>query len=203
VTDIARFPLLFGIVLGSVTVIAVAAGLLDVMFRTDEAERLLAAVEDSEATMYAFDDEVTELFIAYGHALDELEGPGLLDPSSAPEAAALYAEIDAEVSEIARTRRAELSAAVGAVRGLGLLPWHTDLDDARHDYLAHADTWLAFFTDLTAEPERLGEPRPEIDATFFAAGDAMRRAVPSWADSELHRRVEEIFADPTDAGETA
>jgi hypothetical protein len=204
VKDDARVPLLVGLVLGCVTIIAVAGALLDVQLRTAEADRLLVAVQASEDTMLTFRDDVIELYAAYGPALDELEGPGLVDPLGDPELEALYAEIDGAISEIAQTQGTALGHAMAEVRRVGMLPWHHDLAAAHRAYLAHAQTWLDLFDDVAAEPARLDEPRPEIDSTFYAAGDAMRQAVPAWAGADLHERVEEIFAVPdSDLGETA
>jgi hypothetical protein len=196
VTDSARVPLLLGTVIGSLAVIVLAAGLLDALLRTTEVDRLLTAVEHSEATMYAFDDELTELFASYEGSFDALAEADA--GGRTPDIDALFEAIDAEVARIAADHHTELAEARAAVHRIALVPWHTAVRSAKDDYLAHADAWLDYYADLAAEPVRLEEPRPEINATFFAAGAAMRRAVPSWADGELHRRVEAVFAVPLD-----
>lgn len=108
--------------------------------------------------------------------------------------------------------KARLETRVQQIEDLYILPWHTDLLEARSAILAHYDVWMS---SLDAEERFLTSAELEDDiyngyldtvvpfddhiaATFEAARDSYYQAEPSWVSDTV--AIESAFLD---AGEVA
>ena len=178
-------PPVLGLLIFLITVVGLGLVSTDWVSRNLEMRALVSAVEDSEDAMQWTDDQVQSTIKQYG-------ANGKLTDSEKKKA------WDA-LSEAAYAGDFAISAAGEEVAGVAILPWHTDILNARSAYLAHNEAWRAYMKAATNDPTQLFKTQPDINSTFEAAQPYMEKAVPIPALFDLKDRVAIIFAPTPEA----
>lgn len=151
-----------GLVALALFCLASIVGIAELATRSVEVDRLLTAVEASEAAMVTTQERVSRAF-------EELPA----QPSQSDVAA-----LRGELSQIAADGEASIAAAGEQVAGLTVLPWHFAIRDAREAYLAHNAAWVDYLGAASANPEEFLQPQPEVNDTFREARLPLLAAVP-------------------------
>lgn len=169
-------------------VVAVAGGVVvtDWQIRGAEMRALTEAVEASEAAMISTQDGVQAVF-------DDYEGRQQLSPED-------VARIDERLTRVAQEGLVGVTQAGVLVSAVPVLPWHSQIDEARQAYLAHNRAWQAYLSAAAADPAQFASPQPEVTRTFEEAEGPLRSAVPQPDVWQLSARVDAIYAEDGDAG---
>ena len=149
----------------------------DWVARNAEMGRLLQAIEGSESAMVTTQDEVTGLMAEHGQ---DPEGSGLI----------------ADLTDAAGRGRDAIAAQGSQVQAVDVLPWHTQILDAKQAYLAHNSAWQEYLDRASQNPSEFVTPQPLVDSTFAAAEPLLRAAVPLLDLWEFTRRIDVIYAPP-------
>lgn len=146
-----------------------------------ELDQLLTTVESSEAAMERWITESSE-------AVEPLADLEFIDDTTAETVRQSLAE---SASETAAT----LVSTHDEAESVSVLPWHDDLQEAKHRYLAHSEAWLTHLLAVADEPSQAFERQPEISGTFRSAQLAFDRAIPPFALGDSRKRIAQIFAE--------
>lgn len=170
-------------VIAFVVVVGIASLFIgDWLARNSEATRLVDRIEASEASMIAFQADVDVALAALG------------DPQSAtPE------QIDAFNSALQGVAAEDLPAIESAgadVAAVSVLPWHSELAQARDAYAEHNAAWQEYLTAMVDDPAVFSAPQNRINDSFMAAEEIIRAAMPDPALFDIDSRIEVIFAPP-------
>lgn len=173
-------------VIGAVTFIAVllGAGLLagDWVKRNTEMRALIMQIEVSEQAMSDAQDAVRD-------AVDGFSGKAPLSPENQEALNELLKDAaSAGLREV--THAGELIVSVRA------LPWHEDVLDAQRAYLAHNKAWQAYLAAAAEDPSEFGNSHEDVNSTFEAAEEPLRRAVPVPDAFGLLADLDRIYAPP-------
>ena len=160
-----------------------------------EMDRLIIAIEKSEAAMGTVQDRVEVIF-------DDLDGeiPGdgpqteETEPGNPPTDAETAAAV-AELAAIAVDGQAAISEAAREIASLNILPWHTEIIEAREAYLLHNYAWQAYMQSAQEDPVAFATPQPLVNQTFMDAEEPLVRAVPEPPLFDLPARVQAIFEE--------
>lgn len=155
----------------------------DWLARNIEMDRLVIAIEQSEAAMGVVQDRVGVVF-------DQLDGdPTLEDAPTDGETAAAVGELAA----IAVDGEAAISAAGREIAALNILPWHSDIEAAREAYLLHNFAWQAYMQSAIEDPLAFTVEQKLVNDTFIDAEEPLLNAVPVPELFDLLARVQKIF----------
>lgn len=154
----------------------------DAAARNVEMQRLVTAIEKSEAAMGKAQENVQGILQAY-------QAQGSLDEGS-------RAELDAALEAAATQGRDAIAAAAGPVSDVRWLLWHRDVKAAQEAYLAHNRAWQEYLGRAAEDPEEFAKPQDLVNSSFEEAEVEVRSAVPLVALFDLRGRVDAIFAPP-------
>ncbi len=158
-----------------------------------EMDRLVVAIQESEAAMGRVQDRVEIVF-------EKLDGEVPAE-GEAPDAETIAAV--AELATIAVDGQAEISAAARNIQSLNILPWHTSIEEAREAYLLHNFAWQAYMQSAQEDPVAFTAPQPLVNQTFIDAEAPLTTAIPQPPLFDLPARVQLIFDEgfPESTGE--
>lgn len=179
-----RLGLWVGGVIGLLVLMCITAASMavlgDLTARTVEMNRLLTAVEASEAAMKQAQDDVNSALEPYATGnMTEAE----------------RAQVQAELKAIATRGQESIGAAGQQVKSVGILPWHTKIADAQRAYLRHNAAWVAYMIAASDQPEQWFAEQPEVNQSFADAKDPFVRAVTLFDIGNALERIKAIFAD--------
>lgn len=175
-------PIVAGLV--AFFVVLIGAGLVaaDWVERNVEMRALVTNVEASEAAMTDVQAAVAAMAVHF-------------DPNT-PLTDAERAAVDEELKAIAADGAAAIAAAGGNVAAVTVLPWHRGIIEARDAYVAHNKAWQDYLTAASQDPAEFAKTQDNVNATFAAAEQPMRDAVPVPPLFDLKERIDVIFAPP-------
>lgn len=177
------FPVIAGALAFVLTLIVGGFVGTDWLARNIEMDRLVIAIEQSEAAMGVVQERVGVIFDQLGEE-DGLEAA----PSDAETAAAI-----AELAAIAVDGEAAIGAAGREIASLNILPWHTDIQEAREAYLLHNYAWQAYMQSAIEDPVAFTIEQELVNQTFMDAEAPLINAVPVPGLFDLDARVAQIF----------
>ena len=148
--------------------------------RTVEMNRLLTAIEKSEAAMEETQTQVIDAIKPYSSGnMTSSDRQVLMD----------------KLSKVAAQGSEQIAAAGVGVADVRILPWDTRVKDAQRAYLAHNQAWVAYLDAAAKDPQELFKPQDRVNATFEAARRPLELAVP-WFDPTGERaRVDRIYKE--------
>lgn len=185
-------PLVAGAVAFLLTLgIGGAAG-TDWLARNIEMDRLVTAIEASEATMGVVQERVAVV-------LKELDAADL---QGAPTDAQTK-EAVAELAGIAVDGADSIGAAGRAIAAINVLPWHTKIKSAKEAYLLHNYAWQAYMQSAIEDPVAFTVDQPLVNQSFMDSQKPLEDAIPNLSFFNLEPRVENIFLEgaPQASGE--
>lgn len=148
-----------------------------------EMDRLVIAIEESEAAMGEVLDQVDVIF-------DKIDGD---IPANGEDLDAETIAAVAELATIAVDGEAAIAAAGREIANLNILPWHTDILAAREAYLLHNYAWQAYMQSAQEDPVTFAVPQPLVNQSFIDAQEPLERAIPNPPLFDLPERVRMIF----------
>jgi hypothetical protein len=156
----------------------------DWLARNIEMDRLVSAIEASEATMGVVQDRVAVVF-------EELDSGDLQgEPTDTRTQAAV-----AELAGIAVDGADAIGAAGRVIAAVNVLPWHTDIKAAKEAYLLHNYAWQAYMQAAIEDPVAFTVDQPLINSSFMDSQQPLEDAVPQLSLFDLQVRVENIFVE--------
>lgn len=150
-----------------------------------EMDRLVVAIEESEAAMADVLQRVDIVF-------DKIDGE--VPPSGEDLDAETIAAV-AELANIAVDGEAAISEAGRNIANLVILPWHTAILEAREAYLLHNYAWQAYMQSAQEDPVAFTVTQPLVNQTFIDAQEPLEQAIPDPALFDLLKRVQQIFVE--------
>lgn len=185
-------PLVAGVVAFFLTLGIGGAIGTDWLARNVEMDRLVTAIEASEASMGAVQDQVRAVF-------DKLEGADLQGSPTDAQTAAAVAELAGIAVEGAET----IGAAGREIAAVNVLPWHTKIESAKEAYLLHNYAWQAYMQSAIEDPVAFTVNQPLVNQSFEDSKEPLQAAVAEPDLFDLETRVENIFIDgaPESSGE--
>ena len=164
----------------------------DWLARNIEMDRLVSAIEVSEAAMGEVQDRVAVVF----EELDSADLQG--EPSDAQTQAAVT-----QLAEIALDGADSIGAAGRVIAAVNVLPWHTEITAAKEAYLLHNYAWQAYMQAAIEDPVAFTVDQPLVDSSFMDSQQPLEDAIPDLALFDLQLRVENIFIEgaPQSTGE--
>ena len=174
-------PILLGGLAFAVVLTSLGVAAVDWFTRNAEMNRLVTAIEASEAEMGWTQDHI-------GLVFEENEGEGELTDEQ-------RAEVDAALTAIAAEGRERIAAAGADVAQVQVLPWHTEILRAQTAYVRHNEAWQEYMWLAEQDPSQLTAEQPEVNDTFVAAEAPLTNAVPEPALYDLRQRVIDIFVE--------
>lgn len=193
-------PLVAGAVAFFLTLgIGGAAG-TDWLARNIEMDRLVTAIEASEAAMGVVQDRVVVV-------LEELDATDLQgSPTDAQTDAQTDARTKAAVAELAAIAvdgADSIGAAGRAIAAVNVLPWHTEIRTAKEVYLLHNYAWQAYMQAAIEDPVAFTVDQPLVNQSFLDSQQPLEDATPNLSLFDLEPRVENIFVEgaPQSPGE--
>ena len=181
-------PLVSGAVAFLLTFVIGGAIGTDWMARNVEMDRLVIAIEQSEAAMGEVQDRVAVVF-------DKLDGEVPTDEQRSDQSNAETAAAVAELAAIAVDGEQAIAAAAREIANVNVLPWHTDILAARDTYLLHNYAWQAYMLSAQQDPVAFTVPQNLVNQTFEDAEEPLIKAVPSPSLFDLPERVRAIFVE--------
>jgi len=156
----------------------------DWLARNVEMDRLVSAIEASEATMGVVQDRVAVVF----EELDSADLQG--EPTDAQTKAAVT-----QLAEIALDGADSIGAAGREIAAVNVLPWHADIKAAKEAYLLHNYAWQAYMQAAIEDPVAFTVDQPLINTSFMDSEQPLADAVPGMSLFDLQTRVENIFIE--------
>lgn len=148
-----------------------------------EMDRLVAAIEESEAAM-------SEVLVRVDVIFDQLDGEV---PANGEEPDAATIAAVAELATIAVDGELAIGAAGREIARLNILPWHTAILEAREAYLLHNYAWQAYMQSAQQDPVAFTVTQPLVNQSFIDAQEPLERAIPEPPLFDLPERVKLIF----------
>lgn len=152
--------------------------------RNIEMDRLVSAIEASEATMEEVQDRVAVVF----EELDSADLQG--EPTDAQTRAAVE-----QLAGIAVDGADSIGAAGRVIAAVNVLPWHTEIKAAQEAYLLHNYAWQAYMQSAIEDPVAFTVDQPLINTSFMDSQQPLEDAVPRVSLFDLQLRVENIFVE--------
>jgi hypothetical protein len=152
--------------------------------RNIEMDRLVSAIEASEATMGEVQDRVAVVF----EELDSADLQG--EPTDAQTRAAVE-----QLAGIAVDGADSIGAAGRVIAAVNVLPWHTEIKAAQEAYLLHNYAWQAYMQSAIEDPVAFTVDQPLINTSFMDSQQPLEDAVPRVSLFDLQLRVENIFVE--------
>jgi len=156
----------------------------DWLARNVEMDRLVTAIEASEATMGVVQDQV-------GTVLADLDAADL---EGAPTDAQTKAAV-AKLAAIAVDGADSIGAAGRVIAAVNVLPWHTDIRTAKEVYLLHNYAWQAYMQSAMEDPVAFTVNQPLVNQSFIDAQAPLEEAVPASCLFDVQTRVDNIFIE--------
>jgi len=156
----------------------------DWLARNVEMDRLVSAIEVSEAAMGVVQDRVVVV-------LEELDAADL---QGAPGDAQTKAAV-AELAAIAVDGADSIGAAGRAIAAVNILPWHTKIKAAKETYLLHNYAWQAYMQAAIEDPVAFTVDQPLVNQSFLDSQQPLEDAIPELSLFDLEPRVESIFVE--------
>lgn len=150
-----------------------------------EMDRLVVAIEESEAAMADVLQRVDIVF-------EKIDGE--VPPTGEDLDAETMAAV-AELASIAVDGEAAISEAGRNIANLIILPWHTAILEAREAYLLHNYAWQAYMQSAQEDPVAFTVTQPLVNQTFTDAQEPLEQAIPDPALFDLLKRVQQIFVE--------
>jgi hypothetical protein len=147
-------------------------------------DRLVSAIEASEATMGEVQDRVAVVF----EELDSADLQG--EPTDAQTRAAVE-----QLAGIAVDGADSIGAAGRVIAAVNVLPWHTEIKAAQEAYLLHNYAWQAYMQSAIEDPVAFTVDQPLINTSFMDSQQPLEDAVPRVSLFDLQLRVENIFVE--------
>lgn len=160
----------------------------DWLARNIEMDRLVSAIEVSEAAMGEVQERVAVV-------LEELDAADL---QGAPADAQTDAQTEAAVAELAAIAvdgADSIGAAGRAIADVNVLPWHTEIQTAKEAYLLHNYAWQAYMQAAIEDPVAFTVDQPLVNSSFMDSQQPLEVAVPIPSLFDLELRVENIFVE--------
>ncbi len=160
----------------------------DWLARNIEMDRLVSAIEVSEAAMGEVQDRVVVV-------LEELDAADL---QGAPADAQTDAQTKAAVAELAAIAvdgADSIGAAGRAIAAVNVLPWHTEITRAKEAYLLHNYAWQAYMQAAIEDPVAFTVDQPLVNQSFLDSQQPLENAIPDLSLFDLEPRVENIFVE--------
>ena len=179
-------PIVAGVVVFLLALVAIGIVGGDWAARTVEARALLTQIDKSEAAMQATQEAVQAAFDTY----TSLESPTAED----------QATLDAALKAAAAKGHDAVAAAATQVAGVKILRWHPNLAEAQKAYLAHNLAWQDYLSQASADAAVFAQPAENVNATFDAAEEPLRAAVPRPDVLDLQDRIDVIYAPAPSSG---
>ena len=164
----------------------------DWLARNIEMDRLVTAIEASEATMGEVQDRVAVVFDALDAA--DLQGAPA-DEQGGEQADAQTKAAVAELAVIAVDGAESIGAAGRVIAAVNVLPWHSDTKAAKEAYLLHNYAWQAYMQAAIEDPVAFTVDQPLVNESFMDAQIPLEKALPEFSLFDLQSRVENIFID--------
>ncbi|MFY9208979.1 MAG: hypothetical protein WAO33_07725 [Candidatus Nanopelagicales bacterium] len=158
----------------------------DWLARNVEMDRLVTAIEASEAAMGGVQDQVRGVF-------DQLEGGDLTGAPTNEQTA----DAVAELAGIAVEGFDSISEAGRVIDAVNVLPWHTRITAAKEAYLLHNYAWQAYMQSAIEDPVAFTVNQPLVNQSFEDSRVPLEDAVPEPDLFDLETRVENIFVEGT------
>lgn len=174
-------PVLLGGLAFALVLTSLGAAAVDWFTRNTEMNRLVTAIEASEAEMGWTQDHI-------GMVFEETEGKGQLTDEQ-------RAEVDAALKDIVAEGRERIAAAGADVAQVQVLPWHTEILRAQTAYVRHNEAWQEYMWLAEQDTSALTADQPEVNDSFVAAEAPLKQAVPEPALYDLRQRVTDIFVE--------
>lgn len=174
-------PILLGVLAFALVLASLGVAAVDWFTRNAEMNRLVSAIEASEAQMEWTQDHI-------GFVFEENEGKGRLTEAQ-------RSEVDAALKEIVAEGRERIAAAGTDVAQVPVLPWHADVLRAQSAYVRHNEAWQEYMWLAEQDTSELTADQPEVNDTFVAAEEPLKQAVPDPALYDLRQRVTDIFVE--------
>jgi hypothetical protein len=164
----------------------------DWLARNIEMDRLVSAIEVSEAAM----GEVQERVAVVLEELDAADLQGApTDPQTDAQTDAQTKAAVAELAGIAVDGAESIGAAGREIAAVNVLPWHIDIETAKEAYLLHNYAWQAYMQAAIEDPVAFTVDQPLVNQSFIDSQEPLEVAVPIPSLFDLELRVENIFIE--------
>jgi len=179
-------PIVAAVIVFLVTLVAIGVVAGDWAARTVETRALLTQIEKSEEAMRQTQDSVQAA----------LEAFSAKDNPTAEDQAAVSEALMAAAAK-GHDKVADAGVLIAAVK---VLPWHESVSAAKEAYLAHNSAWQDYLSQASSDAAVFGQPADQVNATFTAAEQPLRAAVPRPDPLGLTKRIDVIYAPDPAAG---
>ena len=150
----------------------------ELALRSTEADNLVRAVEQSESAMKTTQAEFDDVLSAY-------DTDNLTDEERE--------QLRSELADVAAQGEVAIAAAGEGVAAVQVMPWHTQILDAREAYLAHNQAWVEYMAAATEDPAAWFRPQPAVNETFADAKLPLVKAVPLFDPLGTLARIQLIY----------
>lgn len=150
----------------------------ELALRSAEADNLVSAVEQSETAMKTTQAEFDEALSAY-------DTENLTDEERE--------QLSKDLADVAARGVAAIAIAGEGVAEVQIMPWHTNVLDAREAYLAHNQAWVDYMAAAAEDPAEWFRPQPAVNDTFADAKLPLVEAVPFFDFLQTLPRIELIY----------
>jgi hypothetical protein len=150
----------------------------ELALRSLEADNLVSAVEQSETAMKTTQTE-------FDAALSAYDTENLTDDERE--------QLSADLADVAARGVGAIAIAGEGVAQIEIMPWHTNILDAREAYLAHNQAWVNYMAAAAEDPAEWFRPQPAVNDTFADAKLPLVEAVPFFDFLQTVPRIELIY----------
>jgi hypothetical protein len=150
----------------------------ELALRSIETDRLVSAVEQSEAAMKSTQEEFDSVLSSY-------DTENLTD--------AERERLRSELSDVAERGGVAIAEAGGGVADVQIMPWHSAVLAAQESYLAHNQAWVDYMAAAAADPAEWFRPQPDVNSTFADAKLPLVDAVPLFDPLGTLERIQFIY----------
>jgi len=150
----------------------------ELALRSLEADNLVSAVEQSETAMKTTQTE-------FDAALSAYDTENLTDEERE--------QLSADLADVAARGVGAIAIAGEGVAQIEIMPWHTNILDAREAYLAHNQAWVNYMAAAAEDPAEWFRPQPAVNDTFADAKLPLVEAVPFFDFLQTVPRIELIY----------
>ena len=150
----------------------------ELALRSMEADRLVGAVEQSEAAMKSTQEEFDAVLSSY-------DTENLTDEERE--------RLRSELSDVAARGEMAIAAAGQGVADVQVLAWHSQVLGAQESYLAHNQAWVDYMAAAAADPAEWFRPQPDVNTTFADAKRPLIEAIPLFDPLRTLPRIALIY----------
>jgi hypothetical protein len=176
-------PVVAGVVTFVLVVIGGGLVVVDWVDRSLEMRQLVTMIDLSEKAMGDTQADITA-------AIDDFRSK----PTPTPED---QAALETALKAAAAKGLEGVTHGGNMVASVRVLPWHSAIAAAQQAYLAHNRAWQEYLAKAAKDAAELGKKQDAVNATFEAAEQPMRAAIPRPDAFGLAERVDVIYApDP-------